>query len=134
MEIRGTAQYYRVMFRLPRSFRWLIALAALCVAYAGPVAACVCAKGAPMDMPCCPDQHADQSNCQQPDSHAAAVCEPAAAQVLSSVSFDVYVPAANFAVASPLWSVHGPPLLPTPHPQSVHDSPPIYLVTLRLRN
>ena len=122
------------MFRLPHSFRWLVAFAALCVAYAGPVAACVCAKGTPMEMPCCPDQHADQSNRQQPDSQAAAACDPAPAHVVSSVALDVSVPVANFAAASPLWSAHGPPLAPMPHRPSVHDSPPIYLVTLRLRN
>ena len=130
-----SAQYHPMMFRLPRSFRWFVAFAALCLAYAGPVAACVCAKGAPVDMPCCPDQHgSDQSNCQQPDSDAAAACDPAPAHVLASVSFDVSFPVANFAAASPLWSAHGPPPVPIPHRQSVHDCPPIYLVTLRLRN
>ena len=124
-----------MMFRFPRSFKWLVAVAALCVAFAGPVAACACAKGTPMEMPCCPDQHgSNQSNCDQPDAHAAAVCNPLPAHALSSVSFDVFFPAANFAAASPLWSAHGPPPVPIPHRQSVHASAPIYLVTLRLRN
>lgn len=128
-------QYHPMMFRFLRSFKWLVAFGALCVAFAGPVAACVCAKGAPMDMPCCPDQHgSNQSNCDQPDFHGAGVCNPMPAHGVSSVSFDVCFAVANFAAASPLWSARGPPLVPIPHRQSVYDYPPIYLVTLRLRN
>jgi hypothetical protein len=100
------------VFRFSRSFNWLIAIAALCVAYAGPVAACVCAKGVPMEMPCCPDQHgSNHSNCDQPDSHAATVCSPVPAHALSSVSFDVFFPVAKlrcgFAALVRSWPASG---------------------------
>jgi hypothetical protein len=88
-----------------------------------------------MEMPCCPDQHhSDQSNCGQPDLHEATVCDPVPAHTLSSVSHDIFFPVANFAAAMPLWSAHGPPLVPIPPQQLIEGRPPIYLVTLRLRN
>jgi hypothetical protein len=135
LEVDGAARYHPVMLRLSRFSRLLLTLAALCVMYAGPVAACVCAMDSATDMPCCPDQQgSDQSNCIQPDAQAGTVCDPVPAHALTSVSFDLSLPAANFASPLALWSAHGPPTVPIPIRYRVPDSPPIYLVTLRLRN
>jgi hypothetical protein len=134
LETGGGARYHQAMFRVSHVSRLLIALTALCVMYAGPVAACACAMKSATDMPCCPDQQgSDQSTCVQPDAQAGTVCAPVSADALTSVSFDFSLPAANFASPLPLWSVHGPPRVPIPIRYQTPDSTPVYLVTLRLR-
>jgi hypothetical protein len=123
------------MPRFSRFSRHLIALAAVCVMYAGPVVACVCTAQAAMEMPCCPDQQAsDHSNCTLPDSVVGDVCDPVPADVLSGGSFDLSPPVAIFAGLLPLWSSARPPPVPIPTRSLTNHSPPIYLVTLRLRH
>jgi hypothetical protein len=119
---------------LSRFARTLILLAVAGVAYAGPVAACVCAADAMDEMPCCPDnlQHHGQSNCPQPDSGVNAVCDPAPADFLSAGSLDLSLPIA-ISAALRLWFVPGPPISSIATSPSPHDSPPIYLITGRLR-
>jgi hypothetical protein len=119
---------------LARFSRILILLAVAAVVYAGPVAACVCAAELAPEMSCCPDdaQQQDRSDCMQSDSAASAVCDPVPADLLAAGMPDLSPPIA-IAAAPPPWSVHGPPpaaLATSPPP---HDSPPVYLVTLRLR-
>ena len=122
------------MFRLSHLCRLLLALTALCVMYAGPVAACVCAMDSATDMACCPDQQGSaHSNCIQADAQADAVCTPVSASALTSASFDFSLPAAIFASPVPLWSAHGPPTVPIPIRYQAPDATPVYLVTLRLR-
>lgn len=123
------------MAGLSRFSRLLVALAALCVMYAGPVAACVCATDAMSAMPCCPDQAPDESDCALPDAEVGAPCDPVSADVLTSVAFD-HIPSPAVAPAHVLfWSAsHGPPTVPIPAPDLTSPAAPIYLVTLRLRN
>jgi len=136
LEILEAAQYHQAMARFSRFSRLLLALAALCVMYAGPVAACVCAMDYAADeMPCCPDQQgSNQSNCNQPDAQASTVCDPVPVDAVTSVPLDSSLPVAIFASPPPLWSAHGPPRVPIPIRHRIVDSQPIYLVTLRLRN
>jgi hypothetical protein len=124
------------MFGLSRFSRLLVALAAVCVMYAGPVAACVCSgQAVATEMPCCPDQQPDHSNCTLPDSQVGAACDPVPADLLSAGSLDLSAPVAISSILLPLWSAAGPPPVPIPaRHQPRHSSLPIYLVTLRLRN
>ena len=129
----GGTRYHPFMFRFARFSRLLLALTALCVMYAGPVAACVCAMDSATDMACCPDQQGSaHSNCIQADAQAG-TCTPVSASALTSASFDFSLPAAIFASAVPLWSAHGPPRVPIPIRYQAPDSTPVYLATLRLR-
>jgi hypothetical protein len=119
---------------LTRFSRILILLAAAGVAYAGPLAACVCVA-APIDaMPCCPDaaEQLDQSDCIQPDSELNAACEPAPADLLPAGTLDLSPPIA-ISAALPPWAVHGPPDSSTAISRPPPEFPPIYLITLRLR-
>ena len=120
---------------LMRFARTLILLAAAGVAYAGPVAACVCAADAMNEMPCCPDdvQQPGQSPCAQPDAEMNAPCDAVPADLLPTGSQDLSVPVAISAGVPSSWLVHGPPLSPTATPPPPHDSRPIYLITGRLR-
>src|SRR5882672_1507657 len=102
--------------------------------YAGPVAACVGCAHAATEMPCCPDQAPDHSNCALPDSQAGTVCDPVPAQLLAGGSFDLSVPVAISNAVVPLWSAARAPPVPIPIRRLANHSPPIYLVTLRLRN
>jgi hypothetical protein len=132
LAIGGVGSKIAQMFA--RFSRVLVLLAAAGVVYAGPVAACLCAAEPVRQMPCCPDdaQQQDQSDCRQPDSQANAVCDPVPVDLLAAGTLDLSPPIA-ISAALPSWSVHGPPraaLATFPPP---HDSPPIYLITLRLR-
>src|SRR5512134_938357 len=115
-----------------RLSRWLIALIAFCVMYAGPVAACVCAMDSMSAMPCCPDQGPDASDCAQPDSQVSGACDPISADVLTSVPFDL-APPLMLVVSVRLSDYGGPPRVPlsTSHQASNHT--PVYLAALRIR-
>lgn len=117
---------------LSRSYRCLVAVIAFCVMYAGPVAACVCAMDAMAEMPCCPDQGPDASDCDQPDSQASAACDPISAQALTSVPFDL-APPLMLVVSVRLSDYGGPPRVPLPTWRQESNDTPVYLATLRLR-
>ncbi|HEX5059408.1 MAG TPA: hypothetical protein VFV99_08620, partial [Kofleriaceae bacterium] len=119
---------------ISRLSRVLILLAAAGVAYAGPVAACLCVDGPADEMPCCPDdvQQQDHSNCPQPDSEVAVACDTVPADLLPAGTQDLSPPVA-ISAALPPWAVHGPPVWSITTSPPHHHSPPIYLVTLRLR-
>jgi hypothetical protein len=122
------------MVHLSRISRLLVALAAFCVLYAGPVAACVCAMDSMPEMPCCPDQGPDVSDCAQPDAQVGSACDPLSADALTSASFDFVGLPAWVAAPIRLWSTNGPPRVPIPDRHLIRHDPPLYLVTLRLRN
>jgi len=86
-------------------------------------------------MPCCPDepQDAGHSNLGSPHSVDAA-CDPAPADVLPASSQDLPAPIAIPSATPPAWLSHGPPAAPALAFQQPFAAPPIYLVTLRLRN
>ena len=119
---------------ISRLSRLLILLAAAGVAYAGPVAACLCVAEPMDEMPCCPDdaQQQDHSNCAQPDSAVSAACDPVPTDLLPVGTQDLSPPIA-ISAALPPRSVRGPPASSIATPPPHHDSPPIYLLTLRLR-
>jgi hypothetical protein len=125
-------QYDEVM--LTRWSRSLLALAAFCVFYAGPVAACVCTMDSMADMPCCPDQGPDAADCALPDAEVGSACEPLSADALTSASFDFVGLPAMVAAPIRLRSADGPPTVPIPARPAIRDDTPLYLVTLRLRN
>lgn len=118
---------------LTRFVRALILLAAAGVAYAGPVTACLCVTEPMERMPCCPDdaRQQDQAPCALPDSAAAVACDPVPTDLLAAAQ-DLSPPVAVSA-GLVLPSVHGPPVSSLATSLPPHDSPPIYLTTLRLR-
>lgn len=117
-----------------RLLRVVILLAVTGVAYAGPVATCLCLADPVDEMPCCPDdvQQQDQSNALPPESAAAVACDTVPADLLRAGTDELPPPAAVSAALSP-WSVHGPPASSIAVSPPLHDSRPIYLITLRLR-
>ena len=119
---------------LTRFSRVLVLLAAAGVAYAGPVAACVCVAEPMEEMPCCPDDAEQQnhSDCSQLGFEANAACDTVPAELLPAGTQDLSPPVAISAVLPP-WSVHGPPVPSIATSLPPHDSAPIYLITLRLR-
>lgn len=123
----------RMIKRLARS---TVLLLILSVVYSGPVAACVCADEPMPEMPCCPDdpQRADHSDSMHTGFAFDPACEPAPADVLPAGTQDIPAPAAISSGAPPPWLTHGPPAVQIPAFPEPFDSPPIYLVTLRLRN
>ena len=115
----------------------IVLLLAMSILYSGPVAACVCADEAPAPaMPCCPDdpQSSDHTNLAHPGFAFDAACEPAAADLLPAGSQDIPAPVVISSGAPPAWLTHGPPAAPVLVFPEPFDTPPIYLVTLRLRN
>jgi hypothetical protein len=133
LELAARPQYYPLMPGILRSSKVLVALAAFCVLYAGPVAACVCAMDAMSEMPCCPDQGPDAADCALPDAQVGAVCDPVSADALTSASLDFSAAPAVVTAPLHLWPPQGPPRVPIPSRQLTSDDTPIYLVTLRLR-
>jgi hypothetical protein len=113
----------------------LVIVVVAAILHAGPVAACVCADQMPPDMPCCPDQPQDtgHSNVGLPHSMNV-VCSPVSADLVPAGTQDLPAPLALPTSIPPAWMTHGPPLLALRAPPVPHDTPPIYLVTLRLRN
>ena len=120
---------------MSRLARTLVIVVVAAILHAGPVAACVCADQMPPDMPCCPDQPQDARhfNAGLPNSMDVA-CSPVAAELLQSGTQDLPAPAALPTSIRRAWITHGPPPLALRPPAVPHDTPPIYLVTLRLRN
>ena len=110
----------------------ILVLATLGALFAGPATAYLCADQPMPPMPCCPDepepsQHPNDGCATQ----IAAACEATGTEALVPSAPDSPQPAAG--VAS-VWYELTPlalPVAPIPEP---HASPPIYLVTLRLRN
>jgi hypothetical protein len=112
----------------------ILVVAALGILYSGPLAACVCADPPPASMPCCaddpqPSAHADHHS--QPDVQAA--CDPLAADALPPSSPDFPQTLALWNDV-PLWLASDPPARAQQVELPPYASPPIYLVTLRLRN
>jgi hypothetical protein len=118
-----------------RHLRGVIILAAAAVLlHAGPVAACVCADAPAPSMPCCPDEpqgstHGDHGLAAEGYS----ACEVAPAAVVGTGKQELPAPIGIASVAPPLWA-HGPPDAQPSASPAPYESPPIYLVTLRLRN
>jgi hypothetical protein len=113
----------------------LILAAAAVLLHAGPVAACVCADAPAPAMPCCPDEpqgstHGDHGLAT---TERYSACEVSAAELLVGSSPELPAPIWIAAEGPPLWT-HGPPVAQTAARPAAYESPPIYLVTLRLRN
>ena len=112
----------------------ILLAAALGIVYAGPVAACVCADGPVTAMPCCPD---DAQPPGDANHHAPAevdiACDPLSAEALLPSVPDI---PQTVAVSSelPPWLTVDPPERAAPAYLPRYGGPPIYLVTLRLRN
>jgi hypothetical protein len=104
--------------------------------YAGPVAACICVDEPMPEMPCCPDDGQDENQTipLPADIASYSSCAFVPADLLPSSSPDLPAPVAIAFAPLPEWSSHVPPSALIPSPPERHDSPPIYLVTLRLRN
>jgi hypothetical protein len=119
--------------RFARTFAVFTAMGLL---YAGPVAACICVDEPMPAMPCCPDdpQDSDQTTHASPDLTSYSACTLVPADLLPSGPQDLPSPVAISGTAALEWSPRAPPAVWVPRPQEPHESPPIYLVTLRLRN
>jgi len=117
-----------MMRRLANSMLLLTALGVLC---SGPVAACVCADEPMPSMPCCPDDpepmHPSHGGF---GAQIAAACDPLPADILAPSMPELPQLA---AVAAPLWITHAPASLPYAAAPEPNASPPLYLLTLRLR-
>jgi hypothetical protein len=122
---------------MPSRFaRALTVLAAMAVLYAGPIAACICVDEPMPAMPCCPDdlQDSDQATQLPADLASYSDCTFVPADLLPSGPQDLPSPIAISSAIPPEWSPRAPPE-PRIHRSPTHCySPPIYLVTLRLRN
>jgi len=115
--------------------RILVLTLAFGILYSGPVAACVCADTIMPAMPCCPDAPQDSgvANVGLPVAFVSA-CDPAPADLLPSGSLELPAPSAISTVAPPPWQTHPPSAAVAPKLPEPRSDPPIYLVTLRLRN
>jgi hypothetical protein len=112
----------------------ILVLGALGILFSGPVAACVCADEPVAPMPCCPEDggsagHADHG--VLPDVDRA--CDPQSADALRPGSPDLPQPVV-FANELPFWHTSDAPAQPPLVEPAPYNSPPIYLLTLRLRN
>ena len=122
---------------MPRRFaRVLTVLAAMAVLYAGPVAACICVDQPMPEMPCCPDDRQDSDQATQLPANLASSsdCTFVPADLLPSGPQDLPSPVAISSVIPPEWSLRAPPEPWVHRSPPRYHSPPIYLVTLRLRN
>jgi hypothetical protein len=119
---------------LRRLERAILLVTALGILYSGPVAACVCADVPVASMPCCADdpQPSGHAN-HHPQSDVQAACDPLAADTLPPSSSDLPQPVALSNEAPP-WLASDPPDRAQLVELPPYASPPIYLVTLRLRN
>jgi hypothetical protein len=118
-----------------RFTRILLVGAAAVLLHVGPVAACVCTDAPAPSMPCCPDEpegkgHGDHG---YPATEGYSACELVAVDVAGASKQELPAPICIASAPSPLW-VHGPPVVRQATQQAPYESPPIYLVTLRLRN
>jgi len=120
---------------MSRLARTLVIVVVAAILHAGPVAACVCADQMPPEMPCCPDQPQDTGHFNAGLPHSLdATCSPVATELLSVGTQDLPAPLALPTSIPGAWMTHGPPPLALRPPPAPHNTPPIYLVTLRLRN
>lgn len=120
---------------LRRFGRIVVTCVVMGLLYTGPVAACICV-GEPMpDMRCCPDepQGQDQTTPKPTNLASHTSCAFVPADLLPSSSPDLPTPIAITFAPLPEWSPRAPPSAWSPASPEPHDSPPIYLVTLRLR-
>ena len=121
---------------MPSRFaRALTVLAAMAVLYAGPVAACICVDQPMPEMPCCPGDPQDSEATQLPaDLASYSDCTFVPADLLPCGPQDLPSPVAISSAIPPEWSPRAPPEPRLRTSPTHYHSPPIYLVTLRLRN
>jgi hypothetical protein len=120
---------------MSRLARTLVILFVAAILHAGPVAACVCADQMPPDMPCCPDQPQDNGHLNFGLAHSMNVaCDPVAAELLQAGTLEMPAPLALPTSIPPAWLARPPAPVAFRAPPVPHDTPPIYLTTLRLRN
>jgi hypothetical protein len=122
---------------MPSRFaRVLTVLATMAVLYTGPVAACICVDEPMPEMPCCPDdpQDSDQATQMPADLASYSDCTFVPADLLPSGPQDLPPPVAISSAVPPEWWPRAPPEPWVRRSPTRYPSPPIYLVTLRLRN
>jgi hypothetical protein len=117
-----------------RLFRTVLVLLTFGILCSGPVVACVCADSGTPRMPCCPHQPV-------PDGHAMPalpvnvnMCAPVLVDAPQATSLEVPMPLAVADTFTAAWPPpKRPPTVDPPDPDPL-IGPPIYLITLRLRN
>ena len=122
---------------MPSRFaRALTVLAAIAVLYAGPIAACICVDQPMPELPCCPDDPRDSDQAAQLPADLASYsgCTFVPADLLPSGPQDLPSPVAISSAIPPEWSPRTPPEPRVRRSPTHYHFPPIYLVTLRLRN
>lgn len=119
-----------------RFARVLTVLAAMGILYSGPVAACICIDEPMPEMPCCPDdpQDSDRATHLPADLASYSNCAFVPSDLLPSGAQDLPSPVAISSAVPPEWSPRAPPEPWVRRSLADYPSPPIYLVTLRLRN
>ena len=123
-----------VMFsRFRRTFAICTAVGVLC---AGPIAACICVDEPMPAMPCCPDEPQDSKQTTHAPADLASYsdCAVVPADLLPPGPQDFPSPIAISSAAAPEWLPRAPPAVWLPRSREPYVSPPIYLVTQRLRN
>lgn len=118
------------------TLRTTIAFLAAGLLVAGPVAACICVDTQMTEMPCCPDASlGDESPMPDFDAQAAdPTCQPVSASSLPAGPKDLPAAAPPFTtLAYPDYAPRAPPAYLHPDARATDTSPPIYLITLRLR-
>jgi len=114
----------------------MIAFLATGLVVAGPVAACICVDDNMAEMPCCPDgSMGDESPMTDFDAQAADMaCQLVPASPLPSSPHDLPEAPLVVDLAYPDFAPRAPPTCLRPDYRGATTSPPIYLVTLRLRD
>jgi hypothetical protein len=118
-----------------RLHRTLVAFMMLGILCTGPVAACICADAPMPPMPCCPDDAGSGH-----DHHALgaaaddAGCAATSIEQASGAKYDGMPLMAAVSHAAPIATLPRPIRLSSAPRLKPHPSPPIYLVTLRLRH
>ena len=119
-------------FRLHRTLIASMLLGILCT---GPVAACICADVPMPPMPCCPDDAGSGH-----DHHALGAaagdenCDATSIEQVSGAKYGSLPLMAAASHAAPIARLPRPTRLSSAPRPKPHPSPPIYLVTLRLRH
>jgi hypothetical protein len=117
-------------------YQRFIVVFAVSLFVAGPVAACLCTDWAMADMSCCPDGAMGGGDYDTPDPVSSEpACEFVPGNPIPASSPDLPVAllgASTFPVPA---AARAPPLIiPAHHEQRYDSSPPIYLLTLRIRD
>jgi hypothetical protein len=117
------------------TLRSTIAFLAAGLLVAGPVAACICVDTQMAEMPCCPDgSMGDESPMSDFDAQAVdPACQPVSASPLPAGPKDLPAALPFVTLSYPDFAPRAPPACLGPHDRAADTSPPIYLVTLRLR-